>query len=149
MGFGPKGSSAAVSQMPGAHLGPLTWANVSGMQNRSGTASIRRLVRQGSPASGGAARCYTRCYISPEEAAPDSSETAADLHKRGGRYWDRTSDLFRVRDRERVRRGPSACVCAGQPAVGPQADVAGWGRAWRGWGTRWGTRRAGRQVAYV
>lgn len=24
-------------------------------------------------------------------------------------------------------RGPSGCVCAGQPLVGTQADVAGWG----------------------
>lgn len=38
------------------------------------------------------------------------------------------------------------CACAGQPAVGPQADISGRGRTWRGWGTRWGTPRAERRV---
>ena len=81
----------------------------------------------------------------PSRISPKQPLTCGDA---GGRYWDRTSDLFRVRDRKHVRRGPPACVCEGQSAVGPQADIAGWGRTSRGWGTRWGTRRAGRQVAW-
>ncbi len=32
----------------------------------------------------------------------------------GGRYWDRTSDLFRVSERRRVRGSSYVSVCAGQ-----------------------------------
>lgn len=33
-----------------------------------------------------------------KNGAPDLSETPSHLHLRGGRYWDRTSDLFGVNE---------------------------------------------------
>lgn len=45
----------------------------------------------------------------------------------------------RVRDREGVRRRPSACVCAGQGVAREVADTRERGRIRSRWGTRWGT----------
>jgi hypothetical protein len=68
---------------------------------------------------------------------------AADLHKHGGRYWDRTSDLFRVRHRKHVRRRPPVRVCPGQSRAGIAPDTRGHGRTGSRRGTRWGTRCGG------
>jgi len=78
----------------------------------------------------------------PSRISPKQPLTCGDA---GGRYWDRTSDLFRVRDRKRVRRGPSACVGAGQSGAKSSPVSREHGRTRSRWGTRWGTRAMGRR----
>ena len=78
----------------------------------------------------------------PSRISPKQPLTCGDA---GGRYWDRTSDLFRVRHRKRVRRGPSACVCAGQSGAKSSPVSREHGRTRSRWGTRWGTRAMGRR----
>lgn len=53
---------------------------------------------------------------------------------------DEDPDLFRVRDRDGVRRRSPVCVCAGQGAAEGFAHTSERRRFRSRWGTRWGTR---------
>ena len=109
-----------------------------------GTASDASTRRRGSlsaqvrrrPVTGGVGK---RWGTGTRRAIEDFSEMAFSLRKRGGRYWDRTSDLFRVSLENGVHRGSIQCVGAGQEGVRSRTDGGGLGWTRRRWGTRWGT----------
>src|SRR5450830_984224 len=101
-------------------------------------ASLEVDAHGGTPRSASGPRCYMRCDTS-SHVWPTSHPKAAMTCTDGGRYWDRTSDLFRVRDRKPVRTRPPTTICAGQTVARRPANMCGHARTGRGWGTCWGT----------
>ena len=84
-------------------------------------------VRVRSPPSGERRRWGTRWGTGARKAISNLSEMASELRKRGGRYWDRTSDLFRVSLENGVHCGSIQCVGAGQRGERSRTDDGGLG----------------------
>jgi len=110
VGLHGRGQIAAAARRFCVRGGPLTFATVRATtwrHHRRDHPQAGFAVRPRSPPSGERWRWGTRWGADTRRTTPDLSEMAFDLRKRGGRCWDRTSDLFRARYPRRVRRVPS------------------------------------------